>query len=95
LEGDVTHTNSKKMDQPVPIIEASRCDGCNLCVQVCPTGALLLQDGQAVVAQPQVCEYSGLCEMICPAGAIQRPFEIVMRDAPSKDHNPETEVKEQ
>jgi ferredoxin len=51
-----------------------------LCVRVCPTGALALRHGLAVVARPAVCEYTGLCELICPAQAIQRPFVIVLAD---------------
>ncbi len=64
--------------QPVPLIDPVRCDGCGLCVRVCPTGALAIQDGRAIVTAPEACNYSGLCETACPTGAIQRPFEIVI-----------------
>ena len=66
--------------QPVPLIDPARCDGCGLCVRVCPTGALAVKDGKAIVAAPEACNYTGLCEAICPTGAIQRPFEIVILD---------------
>lgn len=65
-------------DRPVPIIDAERCNGCGLCVRVCPTGTLALQRGRAIVAQPAACEYAGVCELICPVQAIQRPFLIVL-----------------
>jgi MinD superfamily P-loop ATPase len=65
-------------DRPVPIIDPERCNGCGLCVRVCPTGALALRNGKAVVAKPLICEYAGLCELICPNQAIQRPFIIVL-----------------
>jgi MinD superfamily P-loop ATPase len=68
--------------RPVPWIDPDRCDGCGLCLRVCPCGALELQ-GDKVVARPEVCDYSGLCEMICPRQAIQRPFEIVSVEKPS------------
>ena len=67
-------------DRPVPIIDPARCNGCGLCVRVCPTGALALRHGRAVVAQPAACEYTGLCELICPTQAIQRPFVIVLAE---------------
>ena len=51
-----------------------------MCVRVCPTGALAVKDGEAVVARPEACNYTGLCEAICPTGAIQRPFEIIALD---------------
>ncbi|MCB0188081.1 MAG: 4Fe-4S binding protein [Caldilineaceae bacterium] len=62
---------------PVPIIDASRCTGCGLCVAVCPTGALVMKGAIAIVADPQACAYTGHCERICPTQAISRPFQIV------------------
>jgi len=69
---------TRREPDPVPIVDPSLCDGCSLCVQVCPTGALAIEDGRAVVARPEACQYSGLCEMTCPWRAIQRPFEVVV-----------------
>lgn len=64
-------------DSPIPLIDPQHCTGCGLCVHACPTKALALWEGKAVVANPLACEYSGLCEMVCPTRAITRPFEIV------------------
>ena len=72
--------NRRPAEQPVPLIDPARCDGCGLCVCVCPTGALAVQDGKAIVAAPEACNYTGLCEAACPTEAIQRPFEIVILD---------------
>lgn len=72
----MTHFN----DNPIPLIDPQKCDGCGLCVRACPTGALALQEGKAVVARPLTCEYSGLCEAVCPTRAITRLFEIVVAD---------------
>ena len=63
---------------PVPIIDPELCDACGLCVQVCPSHALALENGKAIVANPAACEYSGHCELICPVHAINRPFQIII-----------------
>lgn len=64
-------------DFPVPIINAARCTGCGLCVRVCPTHALMMKDGLAIVTNPDACLYTGHCEQICPTQAISRPFQII------------------
>jgi ferredoxin len=66
--------------RPVPLIAPSRCDGCGLCVSVCPTGALSIAYGKAVVSNPLACGYQGFCERVCPTQAIQRPFEILLAE---------------
>ncbi|MBK8137858.1 MAG: 4Fe-4S binding protein [Chloroflexi bacterium] len=63
--------------RPVPLIDARRCTGCGLCVRVCPTRALVISGGIAVVADTHACAYVGDCERICPVEAIRRPFQIV------------------
>jgi len=76
----MTHFN----DRPIPLIDPQKCDGCGLCVRACPTRALELRGGKAVVANPLACEYSGLCEAVCPTQAIARPFEIVVANVEDK-----------
>lgn len=66
-----------QVERPVPIIDAARCTGCGLCVRACPTQALLMKDGLALVANSEACAYTGHCERICPEHAISRPFQIV------------------
>jgi len=61
----------------LPMILEERCTGCGDCVEVCPTGALELADGRAVLARPEDCAYCADCETLCPEGAIVLPFEIV------------------
>jgi MinD superfamily P-loop ATPase len=56
-------------------------------VRACPTTALALQDGRAIVAHPLACEYIGMCEMVCPTRAITRPFEIVFPEAAEDPSN--------
>jgi NAD-dependent dihydropyrimidine dehydrogenase PreA subunit len=62
---------------PVPLIDVQRCDGCGLCVGVCPTGALAMFEAKAVIANPDACEYDAACEDRCPQGAIGLPYLIV------------------
>jgi len=66
--------------RPVPLIDRSRCDGCGHCVSVCPTQALSIENGTAIVSRPLACDYRGFCERVCPRQAIQRPFRIVMTE---------------
>jgi NAD-dependent dihydropyrimidine dehydrogenase PreA subunit len=63
-------------DRPTPIIDLALCDGCGLCVRACPSHALALEQGKAIVARPDACQYDGYCELICPVQAINRPFLI-------------------
>ena len=55
---------------------SARCESCGACVAYCPTGALAVRRGRAVVARPAACEYTGVCELICPTQAIQRPLSF-------------------
>jgi ferredoxin len=64
----------------LPIVDRNSCTGSGACVEVCPTGALVLQDGLAVVAAPEACNYCGYCEPVCPVGAIALPYEIVWEE---------------
>lgn len=46
---------------------ASR-SGCNRCLDVCPTGAIL-PDGDTVRINPNICAGCGACHAVCPSGA--------------------------
>jgi len=61
----------------LPIIDYSRCTGCGICEQLCPTQAVEVRDGIAVVVRPEDCVFCDVCESYCPEGAIGRPFTIV------------------
>ncbi len=43
--------------------------GCNRCLDVCPTGAIL-SAGDAVSIDPNICAGCGSCAAVCPSGAV-------------------------
>jgi len=71
----------------LPIIDRRRCTGCGLCERLCPTRAVEICQGVAVVVRPDDCTFCEVCESYCPAGAIGRPFTIVF--APHVNPNKE------
>lgn len=60
-------------------IDETRCNGCGLCVEACPTGAIRLVEGMARVEQG-LCRACEACLEVCPRGAIfrvQEPTEVL------------------
>lgn len=51
-------------------IDASRCDGCGLCVTACHEGAIQLIDGKACLVREDFCDGFGDCLPACPQNAI-------------------------
>ena len=60
----------------LPTIDLQRCTGCGLCEQLCPTRAVEVHDGRAIIVRPRDCSFCEICESYCPEGAIGRPFTI-------------------
>jgi NAD-dependent dihydropyrimidine dehydrogenase PreA subunit len=46
------------------------CNGCSMCVAVCPHGVFEMQDRKAVLLKPAACMECGACQLNCQAGAI-------------------------
>lgn len=58
------------MNRPVfTFVDRDRCNGCGLCVEVCPAGTLTLVDGRAAVTGDRSLS-CGQCGAVCPVGAI-------------------------
>jgi MinD superfamily P-loop ATPase len=68
---------TKSAQQILPLIDLTRCTGCGLCAQLCPTNAVAVRAKRATIVLPQACTYCDLCETYCPEGAIGRPFTVV------------------
>lgn len=62
----------------MPQIDIELCTGCGDCIITCPTDALELINGTAVIANPTACNYSAVCEAVCPVAAIALPYQIVL-----------------
>ncbi|HNT27080.1 MAG TPA: 4Fe-4S binding protein [bacterium] len=52
----------------VQYIQQARCTGCRECLPVCPTKAIVLRTGKAVI-DPEKCIDCGLCVKACSFGA--------------------------
>ena len=45
-------------------IDSNKCTGCNICVDMCPVGAIKIENGKAVVSEQ--CVECGACVGQCP-----------------------------
>ena len=52
-------------------VNKSKCIGCKLCIPVCPTKAISMVSGKAVI-DPEKCIGCGLCVSKCPVKAIKK-----------------------
>jgi NAD-dependent dihydropyrimidine dehydrogenase PreA subunit len=58
------------MKRKIITIDETKCNGCGLCVQGCPEGAIRLIDGKARLVGDLYCDGLGACIGGCPEGAI-------------------------
>ncbi len=68
--GRAAASESASTTGPVAWVDASRCRGCGVCMDACPSDAIRMSNGHAIV-QPDLCTGCGACVDACPTGAIQ------------------------
>ncbi|MEW6141807.1 MAG: 4Fe-4S binding protein [Chloroflexota bacterium] len=76
------------MKTAIPEVDSEKCTGCGDCVEQCPTDAVEVIDGKAVIVRPGDCTYCTDCEAYCPAHAIRCPYEIVLLPAGTRKRTP-------
>jgi ferredoxin len=60
----------EKIKRVIVRIDATRCDGCGICVESCAEGAIRMVDGKAQLVSDHYCDGLGDCLQTCSAGAI-------------------------
>ncbi len=63
--------NEIEVEGITAVVNPSRCTGCELCIQVCPFGAIEKIDSKAKVNEA-LCKGCGTCNAVCKSGAIQQ-----------------------
>ena len=63
-----------------PIINLDLCNGCGLCVIVCPHKGFVLYNNIIMLVETDDCTFCTECEAVCPTGAISCPYEIVVEE---------------
>lgn len=67
-----------KMDERAVYVDVSRCTGCGACVEVCPTGAIRLMEGETgkrAEIDSRACRGCEACVEACPEEAIMSEVE--------------------
>ncbi|MET0387131.1 MAG: ferredoxin family protein [Polyangiales bacterium] len=55
----------------IELVSESRCIGCDLCVQVCPTNVFdAVPDAAPIIARQSDCQTCFMCELYCPVDAL-------------------------
>jgi len=51
-------------------LDARKCNGCRLCIAVCPHAVLAVENGRARIADRDACIECGACARNCEGGAL-------------------------
>ena len=61
------------------LINIEYCNGCGICIDTCPTGAIFLQNEKAFI-DTNLCEGREVCMETCPQGAIIHPASVPVQE---------------
>ena len=66
-------------------IDTNLCpEGCQICADICPTEALLIDEDKKLVITEEFCIYCGACQQVCPENAIEvKRTEVLHTDVKS------------
>ncbi|TFH24705.1 ferredoxin family protein [Candidatus Bathyarchaeota archaeon] len=53
------------------IVDNTKCNGDEVCVNTCPVEVFEMKEGKSVAVKPDDCIVCRACEAQCPTGAIQ------------------------
>lgn len=51
-------------------LDPSKCNGCRMCIEVCPHEVFEIEDKRAVIVDRDACMECGACSLNCEPGAI-------------------------
>jgi Fe-S-cluster-containing hydrogenase component 2 len=51
-------------------LDAEKCTGCGMCLEVCPHSALARENGKVRIETKDACMECGACARNCPVGAV-------------------------
>ncbi|UCD83306.1 MAG: nitroreductase family protein [Deltaproteobacteria bacterium] len=77
---------------PPPEIDSEKCNGCGLCVKVCPALVLVMQNDLPKIERAQWCIGCGHCGAVCPVDAVvqkETAVESHLTVGPDPAVNPE------
>jgi len=63
----------------MPWVDGERCIGCEVCVDKCPVGTILMEDDKAVINM-EGCIHCGTCHSVCPREAVRHDGEKIPGD---------------
>jgi ferredoxin len=60
----------------MPWVAEEKCTGCNVCIERCPVGAILMEN-EKVKIKMEECIHCGICHSVCPNEAVRHDSEKI------------------
>lgn len=58
----------------IAVVDKPKCEGCKLCISVCPTDSITIVNGKAEISD--TCIACGACVAVCPNEAIELKMTV-------------------